>query len=736
MRFYRVVAEPKQPNRRLTWARGLLVAAGLGLAGALATLVGARAAAPLHDALGSLSPAPDLPVVIVRADRMAEAVPLLRAAGAEAVWIALPEGDPRAGEARTDPGTLRAARDGRVRFDEDRRLPLPEALRGLVRMDAEQLGAGTPPTMLAGREAVVISTDPALGRKEAAPGAPAPVDRGELLAVARGVLATGGALRTAPLALAMALVGGLSAAWGLLVPRLSPLRGVLLSGVGVALILGAALAARAQQVDLPVGGLLFAATAPALARLGLLVLDTARALERYRFALGSPPEEPSIPSGLAALPSMASLLLPGVTVSAWRRGAGGAPELAAEVRGQAQPLPLTELPQTTTRRAGSLVEPVRDGETIVGALVLSANGELPPVAAALGRSLGHRLQVEGALGSPEADPWLRQLGEARLGAMKLGARAARWESYLESSGAVVGAFGLAGELISGSKAMRDLSMGGAQAPLMAALLALCEVDEAGAREAARDVFAGDAEIRLPGRDPDVEVVLAGLGVARPREVLLVTAHDIRPHRRRDALKTSVISSTSFQTRNALAALSGYSTMMASLDSPERRRDLEGRVRALVQRVSELLDRCDAIVSADPRSEPLAPVHMRACVDDAVRALRPERRANLSLHLPDIDQAVTGRATVLTQAIHLLLAEATEGGNTRVTLSPESGGMRLRVEDDSGGLPAPLFQRLFEESTLAGAPAAARRAIEKMEGTFDAFSTLGEGTRFEIWLRYY
>ncbi len=712
----------------------MLVAATLGLLASLSTLTGQWLSAPVRDAIGAISAHPQLPVVVVRASDLGAAVRAAREAGALDVWAAFPEGDPRLSGARPDPETLRYGRDGRVRYDGDTRLPLPEALRGLTRLNLDQLGAGTPDTLLRGQRAVVVSSDPAVGRREAAPGDPAPVDRGELLAVALGVAAAGGELRSVPILVAAGLVGALATIWSLSLNRMTPLRGIALSGSLVATSLGATLLARGQGLDLPVGGLVFAAAGPLVARLGLVVRDTWHALEALRFSLASAPADPSVPTGLQALPAMVETQLLGVGAAVWRRGADGRPELLAE-RGEPRPEPLTQLPVATVVHPGEIVEPIREGGEVVGALCLRSASELPANAPTVAHSLANRLHAEDALSRWEPDPWLRELDAARIAALRLAARAARWEGFLESGSASLGVFGLAGELQSGSSALRALLTDPSRPPLLVALDALAAAEPTSVVAAVREVLSGAREARLPGRDERQEIVLLGLG-SPPREALLLQVHDVTPHRRLDALKSSIISSASFQTRNALSAIAGYAAMMAGIEDRPRRKDLERRIRAQVDRVSGLHERAESLVYADPHTEPISPVYLRECVLSVVRALDPDRQARLSLELPEVDSPVSGRAAGLAHAIHLLLAELSEGGNTRVSLRSEAEGMLLVVDDDGGGLTEPLFQRLLGEGQLSSAPAVLRRAILEMEGSFLARSTQGVGSSFEIRLRYY
>jgi hypothetical protein len=190
---------------------------------------------------------------------------------------------------------LRAGADGRIRFDGDRRLPLPEGLLGLVRLDADTLGAGTPPDLFADRDVVLVWDDPAVGRKELAPGLAAPVDRGELLAVALASTRADASLRVLPLGAAAGLVALVGLITRLVLGRSSPRRGALVAlALAAALALGVVLLRR-SGVDLPWIGLLSAVAFAYLARLVELYRVTLTTLDHIVLRLGSPAVEPVVP---------------------------------------------------------------------------------------------------------------------------------------------------------------------------------------------------------------------------------------------------------------------------------------------------------------------------------------------------------------------------------------------------------------------------------------------------------
>src|SRR5688500_17387531 len=87
----------------------------------------------LHDLVREAVPSPALPVVVVEVDGPLDAAAAVAsAAGARRVVAALPAVHPLLAGVDPEPHGLAADRRGVVRRFGDTRLPLPEALRGLV----------------------------------------------------------------------------------------------------------------------------------------------------------------------------------------------------------------------------------------------------------------------------------------------------------------------------------------------------------------------------------------------------------------------------------------------------------------------------------------------------------------------------------------------------------------------------------------------------------------------------
>ncbi len=249
------------------------------------TLLGAPLSASLHDAAASLGGPRALPGAVVRAADPAAAREAALAAGAAEVWMALPDGDPRLAGASPDPGTLAPGPDGRLRFDGAHRLPLPEGLDGVLRLDVEQLGPGTPASLLAGRAVVVVWSDPAVGLREASPGRAAPVDRGEILAVALAAARADAHLRVLPLGVAAALAGAAALGWQRVLARRSAWRAVGATAAAAVLAVLLGVGARRLGLDLPWLGLVAAAGTALGGRILAIHRDALSALNRIELQL-------------------------------------------------------------------------------------------------------------------------------------------------------------------------------------------------------------------------------------------------------------------------------------------------------------------------------------------------------------------------------------------------------------------------------------------------------------------
>jgi signal transduction histidine kinase len=461
-------------------------------------------------------------------------------------------------------------------------------------------------------------------------------------------------------------------------------------------------------------------------------------LDRVLMWLGAPPEDPGVAAGLGALVDMTGVHAPEVRVVAWRRAGDGRPEVAAQRDGPGF-LPAPDpLPSQPIEGDGWAIAPVLDRGEVTGALGVAVPGGVPDDLAALVRMLAtSRVGATPVTPTGGADPFAARLDLARVAVRRALWRAERWESLLGRTGATLGVFDLAGALVTASEPMRAAAAPPDDtSPLLHALRALTPLDDAALRTRLRAALVAEGVTRLPARNAAEEVVLSPIGPPAERTGLLVQVHDIAAHRHLDQLKSSLLTATGFQARNALAAIGGFADMMVSEDDLARRASLQARVAAQVERIGTLLTRGESVAATGASDVPTEPIYLQDCVSAVVGAFDPARRERLEVSLPGVAAPVAAHGEPLARAIWFLLSDATESGRARVRVAPEREGMTIAVEDDGGGLPEPMLAELVDSGNATSAPAAARRLVEGMGGDFAARGVPGVGTRYEIRLRYF
>lgn len=480
-------------GRTRIWLVGLVV-------GAL-PVVGAAFPPLAHDTLGRLVPPPDLPVALVRVTTTPErAVQVARDVGADHVWAALPEGDPRLGGAEADPNTLHAGFDGRIRYADDQRLPLPEALGGLLQVDDVQLGHGV---RLDGREVVLVWADPATGRREVVGGETGPVDRGALLAIARGCELADAELVVLPLPLTALVTGALAVAAGLVARRLMPMRAMALAGIAALAAAVGCVAARALRVDLPVLSLAAAALVPAGVRLSASVEAALTLLDRLVAWMGPPTRSLELRSDLQARAKLLAEWLPGVTIQA--------------------------LDEPRAAEPGEHVEPVYDRGAPIGALRFELSEDVPPDAEALTRMIARGLPAATPPppDSEADDPFAVRIALARAAVRDALRRSHQWEAIFADTGGVVGLFDTSGALVTGTPRLTARMAPGDAPPLHRALSALTP---RGGLDAAREVLVTGRSVRVPAFGGDMVILPVGTPHERTGLVLhlLESSSDVLP----------------------------------------------------------------------------------------------------------------------------------------------------------------------------------------------------------------
>ncbi|MCB9743369.1 MAG: hypothetical protein H6740_12275 [Alphaproteobacteria bacterium] len=513
MNFFRVTLRRAQDHLSL-----LALAAGL----AAATALAGAWMAPLQDALGYLTPAPELPVAVVEVTGSPrEAADAALLAGARSTRMALPTGHPLLEGAPSEDRALRADSAGRLRWDGDLRLPLPEGLDGLVRLDEAQLAPGGPGGLLSGRDVVLTFKDPALGLSASVPGRVTPARRGEVLAVALGAARVGG-LRTLPLPLAAGLVALLTLLSGAYARRRPPVQALMSALPHVLVVFIVATLARTWGWLLPVGGMAGAVLLPNALRFLRTSAQALDVLDRISLRLGGVGRRGDARSPLDQLVDATALYAPGHSVAAWRTDKDWQLEEVARVEGPHTFKLPDRAPARTQVLRGQLLTPIVDAGEIVGALGLAGP----------------------AADSPETRPWLEALAQLRPGVglrheahpddpfdlrMQLVYRGvghaidrARARELLEREETVfMGVFSLAGALIVGTGPLRERLQGAEGLPLISALETLAKVPPDVVRQIVRDRASTTEPLRVQGSLEDTDVLITPLTERGAPAALLV-----------------------------------------------------------------------------------------------------------------------------------------------------------------------------------------------------------------------
>ncbi len=428
---------------------GALLAGGLAL---LSTAMDWRGT----DWVGTLVPPPQLGAVLVTGP-MAEAVASARAAGADPVYGAFPSGSKWLAGATGEPVGLEQDSRGRIRTYNGEELPLPEGLRGVVGMTADQLaGDGQ---FLKDRTVVVVDADAVAGDEVLVPGVAEPVDRGRVLAVALGSAASGAFLH-APAA--GVVVGGVAASalvWGFGLARLAPDRAVIAGLIAGVLALALVVAARVARVDLPLVPLVGMCLVPAAVRYVDAATAAFAALDRVAWRVGRNPAAAQLRAQIAGRAALAALHGEGAVV--W--GDASPPTIVARA-GRTPVVPeLASLPTKSEWREGFWIVPVHHEGRAIGAIGLVSPASDP----LRGELLG---PLAGGL-KPSALPSYPELrATLAVSAVERAAESSRWwEMVLADAGLYAGVFSLGGDLMVMSRGFADWVRPNDANPLTAAL---------------------------------------------------------------------------------------------------------------------------------------------------------------------------------------------------------------------------------------------------------------------------
>ncbi len=223
------------------------------------------------------------------------------------------------------------------------------------------------------------------------------------------------------------------------------------------------------------------------------------------------------------------------------------------------------------------------------------------------------------------------------------------------------------------------------------------------------------------------------------------------------VKSDFVSSVSHELRTPLTSILGYVEILGDGYGGELS-DEQTRMMAIVGRNAErLLGLIEELLlmgslESGTLKLALAPVSVKALLDDAYQAVLPElsaRSLEVVLDVASDADIITGDPRRLDRALINLLTNAIkftpDGG--RVTVSTRRAGDRVRIEvaDTGIGIPledqAKIFDRFFRSSSAAhlAVPgtglglAITKMIIEGHGGEIEVSSTPGEGTRFTLTL---
>lgn len=161
--------------------------------------------------------------------------------------------------------------------------------------------------------------------------------------------------------------------------------------------------------------------------------------------------------------------------------------------------------------------------------------------------------------------------------------------------------------------------------------------------------------------------------------------------------------------NPLAALLGYADLLRDPDTDEE------MTREIVERIHPQLERIHTIIrqlldySRDDRDQPLEPVSLKACIDEAMGLMGTHllaRDITIEAHVPDdLPEVRAVHSGVIQILLNLFINAADamkEQGTKDATLHLSVGpdpkneqALLLRVSDNGPGIPAALRERIFD-----------------------------------------
>ncbi len=207
----------------------------------------------------------------------------------------------------------------------------------------------------------------------------------------------------------------------------------------------------------------------------------------------------------------------------------------------------------------------------------------------------------------------------------------------------------------------------------------------------------------------------------------------------------MLSSVLHDLKGPMTVISGYSQLMAQVDSAEERAEMAGAIRRQVLQFNDMTREVMAFVRGERRVF-ARKVYLQRFVDAVTEVLDPEfdggtvafEVQNSSRNRGYFDERKIMR--VVTNIARNARQAMADGGTVRWELTdiPENGGILFRIEDDGPGIPETIRDTLFEAFTTSGKPegtglglAIVRRIVEDHGGTVSFTTESGVGTCFSI-----
>ncbi|MCA9545281.1 MAG: hypothetical protein KC613_12845 [Myxococcales bacterium] len=235
-------------------------------------------------------------------------------------------------------------------------------------------------------------------------------------------------------------------------------------------------------------------------------------------------------------------------------------------------------------------------------------------------------------------------------------------------------------------------------------------------------------------------------------------HDVTRERELEAMERTFLSMVTHELKTPLTSIGGYaSLLLRGKGGPLAPRGeefvgiIKGEASKLQRMIQDLLDITRLEAGGFPVT--LEPVAVSDLLEDLAQSQAgPAEQAGVALAVdPGPAAALTVHADpvrlgqVFANLVGNALKFTARGGRVRVLAAAEGDGVRVSVEDSGRGIPSTALPHLFEkffqversDTRLAGGAGLglfiSRHIVEAHQGRIDVRSTVGVGTRFDVWL---